>query len=129
VIHWKRDVDPDHLHFKLARVLSQAIILLRDHNMPFKFFEGKRSAERQGELFSLGHSKCDGIVVVSEHQVGRAMDLVYWKNGNWDWSDEYMYKAMGYLIMHEFGEIIDWGYLLWGWDLPHFQLKPYHDPS
>ena len=39
---------------------------------------GYRTAGLQHELFIAGNSKCDGIVNLSEHQKGLAIDLVPW---------------------------------------------------
>lgn len=44
--------------------------------------EGLRSVKRQKKLYEEKKSKCDGVVNISKHQVGKAIDVYYvgWKN-------------------------------------------------
>jgi len=105
----------------------QILNLIRYHNLPFKLFETYRTAKRQQKLFKKGHSKCDGIKKLSKHQLGKAVDFVYWdetlKKFRWDKEIEYWYKILGLLVTHQVPDII-WG---GNWktfkDLPHFELK------
>ena len=41
----------------------------------------KRSAEEQKRLYEAGLSKCDGVINVSAHQLGKAMDIYFVENG------------------------------------------------
>ena len=41
----------------------------------------KRSAEEQKRLYQAGLSKCDGIINVSQHQLGKAMDIYFVEDG------------------------------------------------
>ena len=59
----------------------------------------KRSAEEQKRLFDAGLSKCDGISVISMHQIGRAIDIYFIEGGSlvdpklgWkQWHDRWKY--------------------------------------
>lgn len=42
----------------------------------------KRSEQEQKRLFDANLSKCDGRIVVSQHQVGKAMDIYFVEEGN-----------------------------------------------
>lgn len=37
---------------------------------------GKRTAEKQNQLFKDGYSKCDGYINISKHQNGDAVDII-----------------------------------------------------
>lgn len=41
----------------------------------------KRSEQEQKRLFDANLSKCDGRIVVSQHQVGKAMDIYFVEEG------------------------------------------------
>ena len=76
----------------------------------------KRSPEEQRRLFDKGLSKCDGVNKVSKHQVGRAFDLLLFKEGVYvpEWPAELVSRY------HEF-----WGSMgglpLIVWDSAHFE--------
>ena len=98
---------------------------------------GYRSAEMQNDLFMAGNSKCDGIVNLSEHQKGLAVDLVPWVNGKATWRDgqgerkHSFYLAGAFLAYCKRLDIpitcgADWnsdGNLNDGWDPCHMQIK------
>jgi hypothetical protein len=41
----------------------------------------KRSDGEQMHLFQEGKSKCDGVKILSKHQIGRAMDIYFVQDG------------------------------------------------
>lgn len=83
-------------------------------------FETTRDANRQKYLQSIGTSKRE----MSLHELGIAVDFVpRLKNGGWldpkEWDDwEHWDQLAG--IAKAFG--FDWGYDLWKFDKPHFQM-------
>ena len=78
----------------------------------------KRSTEEQGRLFAAGLSKCDGVKIISKHQVGLAADIY---------------------LLDEAGKLLDWnkvgdkadkyhdfwkqsgGAKIISWDIGHFE--------
>ena len=82
--------------------------------------EGYRSQKRQNELYAQGRSKPGNIVtwtLNSIHTQRKAIDIAF--NGDELYpSDLNIWKEVG-KIANVYG--IDWGYDLWGKDLPHFQ--------
>lgn len=41
----------------------------------------KRSDEEQKRLFDAGKSKCDGKITLSQHQLGKAVDIYFLRDG------------------------------------------------
>jgi hypothetical protein len=41
----------------------------------------KRSDEEQQRLYDLKLSKCDGVKILSQHQLGKAMDIYFIEDG------------------------------------------------
>ena len=61
--------------------LCQLIIeMFKEGEQPLIDFV-KRSAEEQKRLYDLKLSKCDGRIIVSQHQLGRAADIYFVKDG------------------------------------------------
>jgi len=97
---------------------------------------GNRTAEEQQALYAKGRTEPgdivthkDGVNSKSRHQSGNAVDVVPYPEM---WSDENKSIEFGGFVMgihtmlKEQGKIkseIEWGYQLWGWDMPHFQIK------
>ena len=74
----------------------------------------KRSDEEQKRLFDAGLSKCDGKVVISFHQWGRAMDIYFIEDGKL--SD----PKQGWKYWHDLWE--HWGgHPMIEWDKGHFE--------
>lgn len=95
---------------------------------------GYRTAEMQNELFMAGNSKCDGIVNLSEHQKGLAVDLVPWIDNKPSWHRESCFYLSGAFMAYckRMGIPVttgaDWngdGNLKTGdsWDPCHMQIK------
>ena len=101
---------------ELARVVRRAITLT---TMDFVVLEGVRTLERQRELVRAGASK----TLKSRHLTGHAVDLGAWL-GTIRWEPDCyrpIARAMKQAAADE-GVRIEWGFDLWGWDSPHFQL-------
>jgi hypothetical protein len=62
---------------KISELLQQ---MVSEGESPIIDF-AKRSTEEQARLFKAGLSKCDGVKIVSKHQVGRAMDILFIRDG------------------------------------------------
>lgn len=113
-----------NVHPDLVRVVRTALI---HSTIDFKVTEGYRSLSKQKEMVKKGYSK----TMNSRHLTGHAVDLVPLadidKDGDIEltWLEMYflpirdaMYKAR-----EEHGVAVDWGYDLWKWDMPHWQLN------
>jgi peptidoglycan L-alanyl-D-glutamate endopeptidase CwlK len=110
------------VHPALAFAVTEAIKLSKQD---FTVFEGLRSVERQKELVAKGSSK----TMDSYHLYGLAVDLVAIVDGKVTWEEKYYYEigaAMKEVIARH-SLPIDWGYELWKWDLPHWQMTGYKD--
>ncbi len=97
---------------------------------------GLRTTEDQVALYAKGRTESgrivtykDGITNKSYHQSGNAIDIVPYPEL---YSDEDKLIEFGGFVMgvtailKARGDIkseIEWGYQLWGWDKPHFQIK------
>jgi len=110
----------------LVNIIESAII-----NSPFVFqiawMGGKRNKHDQLLLYMDGKSMLDGETRISEHQKGRAFDVVcYDENGNITW-DVDVFTEVAHYIMYV-AEVTYGIELIWGgdWksfaDRPHFQL-------
>lgn len=109
------ELDPNFKE-KVMKFLSHA------HHAGYSIFitEGYRSQERQNELYAQGRTKPGNIVtwtLNSVHTQRKAIDIA-WNHPELYPSDLDLWKEVG-KIASVYG--IDWGYDLWGKDLPHFQ--------
>ena len=101
-------------------------------DMKIPWMGGFRTASEQQSIYKEGNSKCDGYNIISDHQLGNAIDIipVYkgYKNTKamnyfakimlWEWQKLIAAgKAEGY--------IMEWGgtYGSQSWDRPHFGIK------
>ena len=113
------------VHPKLALVFTEAI---KTSPIDFTILEGKRTTERQIDLFRNGHSKCDGMKKKSNHQpkadgLGYAVDAAPYPI---DWNDKKRFKILSNHIKataKKLGMKIVWG---GDWvsfcDMPHYEL-------
>ncbi len=108
-----KDINPDLLQVT-QRALQLSII-------DFGITEGRRSIERQKQLFSQGKSQ----TMNSRHLTGHAVDVVAYVNGNVNWTWKY-YEQIADAFKQASKELsipIEWG---GDWttlkDGPHFQL-------
>ena len=106
------------IHPDLRQVVERAIEITQ---VDFTVIEGKRSKERQIELYRTGKSK----TMRSRHLTGHAVDLAAWVNGtiSWEWPNYRKIAAAMKTAAAELGVPIEWG---GNWvtfkDGPHFQL-------
>lgn len=102
----------------IVRAIQKKII---EHNLPIEVFETGRTIERQRQLFRKGTSK----TMNSRHLTGEAVDFVVRINGRWSWKSKhiYIYEMFGALMTGLYGKQVEWGFDMWKWDYPHFQLK------
>ena len=85
-----RDTAPEHLHPRFRLKVNQLISKLEAEGLPFRMFEGFRSARRQHELYQQGRSKPGARVTNADawsslHQYGVAADFVLYIDGQWSW--------------------------------------------
>jgi len=88
----------------------------------FGVIEGVRSFQRQKSLVKQGRSKTFN----SYHLYGLAVDLVPWIDGNFRWDDDEAFKKIAKAmkeVIDRYKLPIEWGYELWGWDKPHWQMS------
>lgn len=112
---------------RLQRLFTE-VSLQNGHQ--FIITEGLRTKERQLQLFNTGASKLDGQTPskMSEHQVGRAIDVAMWDSTtnsiSWAWPPYYTFATYVKMIAARLSIPIEWG---GDWktfkDGPHFQLK------
>lgn len=107
-----KDVHPD-----LAKVARLALELSQ---VDFSVIEGKRTKERQAELFKAGKSK----TMNSRHITGHAVDLYPTKKAGQEWapSDFAPVVAAMKAAAKELGIPLVHG-ADWGWDHPHHELN------
>jgi peptidoglycan L-alanyl-D-glutamate endopeptidase CwlK len=90
---------------------------------------GFRTVEQQRELYKLGRSKADGIVKISYHQTGNALDLIPWVDGKFTWSSKEAFNAINKAVMEAWGEMnvkgvkLEWGGNWKFYDPAHYQIK------
>lgn len=82
--------------------------------------ESFRSAEDQEAAFKKGTSFLDGVTKLSQHQLGRAVDIAFDKEvyGELYPKDMTLWRKVADVAKKY---KIDWGYDLWNFDKPHFQ--------
>ena len=112
----------------LHRAMSFQII---DFGLPR--FSGGRTPEDQEYLFSIGRRGIPGEAKVtwtknSMHLIrddgyGRAFDVVPYVNNRFSWDEKHCLVAATAIFRAamELEHKLDWGYHLWGKDMPHFQ--------
>jgi peptidoglycan L-alanyl-D-glutamate endopeptidase CwlK len=105
------------VHPDLVTVVKRAI---RITPIDFVVIEGLRTEARQRELYRAGASR----TMNSRHLTGHAVDLAVWL-GTVRW-EQALYDQLAPAVKQaatELGVSIQWGYDLWGWDSPHWQLS------
>ena len=112
------DVHPD-----LARVAYRALSL---GVMDFTVTTGKRTLEEQARLYAQGRTQPGPKVtwtMKSNHITGHAIDIAPWPI---DWDNETQFAVLAG-VMKVAAKLenveLEWGYDLWGKDLPHYQMK------
>lgn len=113
----------DEVHGDLRAVILRAAEL---SDVKFTVTDGVRTMAEQLEHFRKGNSK----TTKSRHLTGHAVDLLAFKNGKDAWQLPEANQVAAFrpvadavkVAASELGVPIEWGYDLWGWDAPHFQL-------
>ena len=124
------DVNPD-----LINITNLAIKLtVIDFGIPAD--GGVRTAERQKELFDKGVSNADGVINLSNHQSGDALDFYAYVDGKASWQSHHlaMVAAAHLQAASMLGIKINWGGfwqrkipkfkngIPYGWDMAHIEL-------
>lgn len=118
----------DGVNPKLVAIAHRALEI-----SPVDFGIGKdggfRTLEHQQRLFAEGASMKDGVIHVSKHQLGRALDVAPWVGGPNNDSLNYAICASAMLVAAgEVGVKLWWGGLWPNFrDLPHLQLDDDED--
>ena len=92
---------------------------------------GLRTAKEQNKLHLDGHSpKCDGFIILSNHQKGLALDYYAFVDGHATWEKEYM-AMVATAFLQAAAQLrypVKWGGLwkkdheIYGWDMAHIEL-------
>lgn len=112
------------VHPDLIRVVRGAAN--RYQGGAFIVVEGLRTLEKQREYFRAGKSQ----TMRSRHLTGHAVDLAPMLDVDGDgdldltWEPKHFYPIVDAMRASavEAGVLIEWGYDLWKWDMPHWQL-------
>lgn len=86
---------------------------------------GKRTAERQNELYLDGKSKADGYDKLSRHQSGKALDFYAFVDGKDSWDTEHLAMVAAAFLQAAsiLGYKLKWGGLWKSFkDYPHVEL-------
>jgi peptidoglycan L-alanyl-D-glutamate endopeptidase CwlK len=97
------------VHPDLVAVVQRSIKITP---IDFVVIEGLRTIERQRELVKAGASK----TMNSRHLTGHAVDLAVWLG---------TYHQLALAVKAAAADVgvpIQWGFDLWQWDMPHWQL-------
>jgi len=106
------------VHPILSFAVVKAIAITKQD---FMVFDGVRTAKEQRKLVERGVSKTNN----SYHLYGLAVDLVAYVDGKPSWEEKYyteISEAMKSVIV-KYDLPIEWGYDMWKWDLPHYQIS------
>ena len=106
------------VHVDLVRVVNAAILITP---IDFSVVEGLRTMARQKYLYRIGKSR----TMDSRHLTGHAVDLGPWVNGKILWDDGPHWLELSQAVKQAAATCqvsIQWGFDLWGWDKPHWQL-------
>lgn len=104
------------VHPDLVAVVHRAIQITP---VDFVVIEGVRTIERQRELLKAGASQ----TLKSRHLTGHAVDLAVWIGTvRWEMPPYQRLAVAVKAAAADVGVPIEWGYDLWLWDAPHWQL-------
>ncbi len=110
---------------KLIEISNLAITLsVVDFGIPST--GGLRTAEMQNDLYRDCKSNCDGIVKLSRHQLGDALDFYAYVDGKASWEGEHLAMVATAFLQAAsiLGHALEWGGLWKSFkDMPHVQLK------
>jgi len=99
-------------------------------------YGGLRTATEQNKLYSKRRSKCDGVLTLSNHQKGDALDFYAYLNGKASWQPTHLAMVASCILttavrLKREGKIsieLTWGGTFGstgfnGWDMPHIEVK------
>ena len=123
-------VNPDLI--KIANLAIKLTVI--DFGIPAD--GGIRTAKRQKELFDKGVSKADGVINLSNHQSGDALDFYAYVDGKASWQSHHlaMVAAAHLQAASMLGVKINWGGfwqrkvpkfkngIPYGWDMAHIEI-------
>jgi len=121
----------DTCHSDIRHVMIFALYL---SEVDFFVSEGARGKEKQDKYFATGTSKVQFPKSFhNELPLSLAGDAVPWVNGKAVWShetpeDKAAWREVTKAIKQAaklLGVPLDWGFDLWKWDRPHWQLTSY----
>ena len=111
----------------LVQPLRLVLIRALDYGvMDFSIISARRTASEQARLYAQGRTEPGPIVtwtLNSRHLSGEAVDIAPYPI---DWEDEGRFHELAGIIKvaaKQEGVELDWGYDLWGKDMPHFELR------
>lgn len=110
------------LHPTIRRNLNVALEDARANGLPLKLFEGWRSPRRQDFLYSKGRGSDKGQIITNKraweswHQYGMAVDVVFFRDDQWDWNGEWD-KVEAIFIKNGFTSLKPY-------ERNHFQITP-----
>lgn len=91
----------------------------------FSVLCGHRGREAQEDAFEGGYSKLRWPHSIHNRLPSQAFDLAPYPI-SWTKADEWRFIELAGVVLraaHELGVPLDWGFHLWGWDMPHFQIR------
>ena len=107
------------VHPDLVSVVKRAIEIT---DQDFTVIEGRRSYSRQKELVRKGFSK----TMNSRHLTGHAVDIVPYPIAHRLSYPDQKWISVSEALLYAADELdvdLGWGYAMWGWDKPHYQLS------
>ena len=110
-------------HPDIQEIMNEAI---GQYN--FFIVEGTRSKEDQEKYFRTGASKVRFPNSYHNTSPSLAIDIAPWDGRKILWDDEEKFKELATIVKRiakKKGIPLDWGYDMWKWDLPHWQLTSY----
>lgn len=111
------------VHPDLVAVVQRSIKITP---IDFVVIEGLRTIERQRELFKAGASR----TMRSRHLTGHAVDLAVWLGTiRWEPAPYHQLALAVKAAAADVGVPIQWGFDLWQWDMPHWQLPTRRYPG
>jgi peptidoglycan L-alanyl-D-glutamate endopeptidase CwlK len=116
---------------RLQKIVKEAI---KETKVDFAVVSGYRTAEKQNELYKKGYSELDGYTKKSAHQLGKAVDIVPYKDGKLCWNIKKCpreWLEIGRVMLRQArkqGVCLEWGltYNLGNnttYDPAHFEIK------
>ena len=125
----------DTCHIDIQSVLNLAITKT---TVDFFIAEGRRGKIKQDEYFAIGASKVKyPDSYHNEKPFSLAVDVVPWVNSKAVWmcdtdEEQAAWNEVTKVMKEAAKELnipLDWGFDLWKWDRPHWQLTSYRNKS